>query len=224
MAWATDECAAAVTAAAPGPVTLVVALFAVTRTGLHYLTLDGGNSPRLPSRVPPRERDLEVAARTAAEELVWGAEPYLEQLHTWYGDDEAEDGPVVDVGYLGLLPASPRNDVLPRPAPGLRWVSVDATPRLQPSHSRVAELALERLRYRLRHSNAAVHLLPAEFSLSELQAVYEAILGKTMDKRNFRKWLFSAGMVESTHKERRDGAHRPARLYRFVTHGLQHLE
>jgi 8-oxo-dGTP diphosphatase len=62
----------------------------------------------------------------------------------------------------------------------------------------------------------AASLLDVEFSLSELQQVYEAVQGRELDKRNFRKWVLGSSLVEPTAHYRREGAHRPARLYRFV--------
>jgi len=59
-------------------------------------------------------------------------------------------------------------------------------------------------------------LLPAEFTLSELQALLEAILGRPLDRRNFRRKVREMGLLEATGAARREGAHRPAALYRFV--------
>ena len=73
-----------------------------------------------------------------------------------------------------------------------------------------------RLRNKLAYSNVAYSLLPQEFSLSQLQQSYEAILGRGLDKRNFRKRITSLGIVEATGRYESEGRHRPAQLYRFV--------
>jgi 8-oxo-dGTP diphosphatase len=79
----------------------------------------------------------------------------------------------------------------------------------------VIDYALRRLRAKLEYSNVAYSLLPAEFTLSQLQRVYEAILGRPLDKRNFRKRMLSLGLVEATGHTATEGRHRPAQMYRF---------
>ena len=77
------------------------------------------------------------------------------------------------------------------------------------------DYALRRLQAKLDYSNVAYSLLPEEFSLSELQGTYEAILGRRLDKRNFRKRILSLEIVEATGRVTSVGRHRPAQLYRF---------
>jgi 8-oxo-dGTP diphosphatase len=79
----------------------------------------------------------------------------------------------------------------------------------------IVDYALLRLRAKLGYTTIAFHMLPAEFSLSELQAVYESVLGRALDKRNFRRRINAAGFLEPTGATRREGSHRPARLFRF---------
>jgi 8-oxo-dGTP diphosphatase len=89
-----------------------------------------------------------------------------------------------------------------------------------PGHGDLVTAAVRRLRSLLWHTNAGGCLLPEEFTLSELQALYEAVEGRPLDKRNFRKWVLSNHLVDPTPRERRDGAHRPARLYCFRSREL----
>ena len=79
----------------------------------------------------------------------------------------------------------------------------------------VIDYALHRLRAKLDYSNVAYSLLPAEFTLSQLQRVYEAILARPLDKRNFRKRMLSLGIIEPTGRTTVEGRHRPAQLYAF---------
>src|SRR5256885_582813 len=74
---------------------------------------------------------------------------------------------------------------------------------------------------RLREAPILFELLPAAFTLSELQALAEAILGRGLDRRNFRRKVLEAGVVEPTGGSRREGAHRPAALYRFVPEAFE---
>ena len=77
------------------------------------------------------------------------------------------------------------------------------------------DYALRRLQAKLEYSNVAYSLLPAEFTLSQLQRVYEAILARPLDKRNFRKRILSLGIIEATGRLAAEGRHRPAQLYAF---------
>ena len=71
-----------------------------------------------------------------------------------------------------------------------------------------------RLVAKLGYSTIAFQFMPEKFTLGQLQAVYETISAETIDKRNFRKWVLGLGRIEATGEERRDGQHRPAKLYR----------
>ena len=97
------------------------------------------------------------------------------------------------------------------------WHPVRALPRLAFENERVVRYAEERLRNKLEYTNVAYSLLPEEFTLTEMQGVYEAILGRTIDKRNFRRRVVGLGLVQATGGFRKEGAHRPARLYQFTT-------
>src|SRR5205823_807731 len=88
-------------------------------------------------------------------------------------------------------------------------------PELAFDHAEMVRYGVQRLRYKLEYTNAVYSLLPERFTLSDLQESYEAILGRKLDPRNFRKRILSLGLLASTGEVRRGEAHRPARLYRF---------
>jgi len=92
---------------------------------------------------------------------------------------------------------------------------VDGLTELAFDNNRVIEQAITRVRAKLDYTNIAYGLLPARFTVRELQTTYEAIMEGPLDRRNFRKRMLSAGIIEPTGARRRDGAHRPALLYRF---------
>ena len=91
---------------------------------------------------------------------------------------------------------------------------MDHLPTLMMDHEEIAAYALRRLRYKLEYTAVGFQLLPEQFSLSELQKVYEMILGEKLDKRNFRRRILQAGIIEETN-HLRSGEGRPARLYRY---------
>ena len=103
-----------------------------------------------------------------------------------------------------------------------RWWPVRELPPLAFDHGRILDYSLERLRHKLEYTTVGFQLLPARFSLTELQEVYEAILGKELDKRNFRRKLALLKILRPTREFRR-GGRRPARLFEFVAEHFEKL-
>jgi 8-oxo-dGTP diphosphatase len=172
----------------------------------------------LPGRRVREAEDLEVAARDVLAVVTGLARPrHLEQLATFGRPDRDPRGRVVSVSYLALEPATPSV------ARGARWWPRAELPPLAFDHDDIVASAVERLQARLTYSNVAYGLLEDRFTLSELQAVYESVLGRPVDKRNFRKKVLGLGMVTEAEGMRR-GSHRPAQLYRFAEPGLVLLD
>jgi 8-oxo-dGTP diphosphatase len=93
-------------------------------------------------------------------------------------------------------------------------------PALAFDHDKILKYALERLRNKLSYTTIGFQLLPQKFTLTELQRVYEIILNRPIDKRNFRKKILSENMLTELQETKMDGIHRPARLYQFVGNDL----
>lgn len=139
---------------------------------------------------------------------------FLEQLYTFDASDDGRAEAVV--AYFALvdaLRARLRSELEWRPA----WHAVDRLPDLAFANDRVVSYAVRRLRNKLQYANVAYSLLPDRFTMSELQGVYEAILGEAIDKRNFRRRIEGLGIVRATGQAKKTGAHRPAMLYEFTT-------
>jgi 8-oxo-dGTP diphosphatase len=103
------------------------------------------------------------------------------------------------------------------------FFAVDALPELAYDHGDIISYAHDRLKAKLTYTNAIFAFLPRTFTLTELQSAYEAVLGRELDKRNFRKKFLSLDLITETDEMKREGAHRPARLYRFNTPSLEAL-
>jgi 8-oxo-dGTP diphosphatase len=136
---------------------------------------------------------------------------FLEQLYTF---SDLDGRGSIAVAYFALVDVSAthlatRKEWLPA------WFPIADLPPLAFENERVIDYALRRLRAKLDYSNVAYSLLPEEFSLSQLQSTYEAILSRRLDKRNFRKRIVSLDIVEPTGRLASEGRHRPAQLYRF---------
>jgi 8-oxo-dGTP diphosphatase len=175
----------------------------------------------LPGR---RAREGESLERTALRELkkhVSVRKVYLEQLYSF---GEAHRGPrhVLSVAYYALTPG--RREFRPgNRASDAAWWGIGQLPPLAFDHRRILDYALERLRNKLKYTAAGFELLPRKFTLPELQAMYESILGKKLDKRNFRKKMDLLGILEPLREWRRTGR-KPARLYIFVPKKFEKLE
>lgn len=158
---------------------------------------------------------MDTAAARELEEETALREVYLEQLYT-YGEPHRDPrGRVVTVAYYALIPAgAPVQVEAGSNAGAARWLAVDSLPPLAFDHADILSYALRRLRYKLEYSAVGFELLPAEFTLSEIQHTYEMILGEKLDKRNFRRRILAAGIIEPT-AQVRAGEGRPARLYRY---------
>lgn len=144
---------------------------------------------------------------------------FFEQLCTV--DTVARDprGHAVSVVYLGCgfgldLPGGSQSH---------RFWPVDALPELAFDHAEIIAYARQRLVSKMSYSNAVSGLVDSTFTLSQVQAAYEAVWGRELDKRNFRKKFLSLGLIEETGGFWASGAHRPAKLYRFRSSELEIL-
>lgn len=145
----------------------------------------------------------------------------IEQLYTF--DTVARDprGHAVSVTYMGL-----GRDLVPRESkhtqnPG--FFNVRELPSLAYDHAEIITYAHERLQTKITYTNAVYALLPTLFTLSQLQSAYETIFGRVLDKRNFRKKFLSLDLIHATEELLREGAHRPAKLYKFNSQKLEAL-
>lgn len=146
---------------------------------------------------------------------------YVEQLYTF--DTVARDprGHAVSVTYMGL-----GKDLVPKAGKTTQnpqFYQVTTLPDIAYDHKNIIRYAHERLQSKISYTNAVRGLLDPFFTLSQLQAAYEAILCRPLDKRNFRKKFLSLDLITATNEHVRDGAHRPARLYKFNKKDLEIL-
>lgn len=185
-----------------------VVLFTVHEGSLLVALEHADGIANLPRGVPEPDEALDGAATRVLAEHVGLEERYLEQLYT------ISQGPLdewtITVAYLGLALTGAKGSL-----PVVDWFPATTLPTMAVLDRRIVDYALLRLRAKLGYTTIAFHLLPPIFSLSELQQVYEAVLNRRLDKRNFRRRVQAAAFLEATGKTRREGSHRPARLFRF---------
>jgi 8-oxo-dGTP diphosphatase len=168
----------------------------------------------LPGGFVDMDEDLDQAARRELEEETHLTQVFLEQLFTFGAAGRDPRGRVVSVAYYALVRPDQHPARADSDASEAAWHSVNELPPLAFDHIQVIDKALERLRGKIRYQPVGFELLPTHFTLAQLQSLYEAILGRSLDKRNFRKKLLAFDFLVPLNKFT-SGAHRPARLYRF---------
>lgn len=193
-----------------------VIAFSLREERLHVLLVSAGDAPGQLWEIPGgrilKDQSLEEAASQQLNGLTGLRETYLEQLYTYGEADRGGKDRVISVVYFALLPAG--TAASPAVKDAIRWFPVDALPLLIEDHREVLAYALRRLRYKLEYTAVGFQLLPEAFTLSDLQQTYEMILGEQLDKRNFRRRILEAQIIEPT-GTLRTGEGRPARLYRY---------
>lgn len=167
----------------------------------------------LPGGFVHLEETLDEAARRELAEETGLREVFLEQLHTFGAVERDPRERVVSVAYFALV--KPTAATAATDAAEAEWFPVATIPPLAFDHAEILATALARLRGKLRYEPLGFELLPAKFTLSQLQGLYEAVLGTALDKRNFRKKVLGFDLLVPLNETHRDGAHRPAQLFRF---------
>lgn len=161
------------------------------------------------------EETLEEAARRELEEEAGIRKVFLEQLYTFGEIDRDPRERVVTVAYSALVKLSDHSVRAATDARNAAWFEVSEAPTLAFDHKRILETALTRLQGKVRYQPVGFELLPPKFKLSQLQHLYEAVLERPLDKRNFRKKILGMDLLIELDEIEQDVAHRAARLYRF---------
>jgi 8-oxo-dGTP diphosphatase len=201
-------------------VTVDVVIFTLQEGELRVLLIQRGHWPfegywAIPGGFVEMDESLEEAARRELREETGVSEVLLEQLYAFGDPGRDPRTRVISVAYFSVVSADRLEPCAGTDAADVRWWSMSALPRrLAFDHDKILACALSRLRHKLRYTAVAFEILPKEFTLAELQAAYETILGEKLDKASFRKKLARAEVVDPTGRYRETGG-RPAELYRY---------
>lgn len=169
----------------------------------------------LPGGFVRMDEDLEQAARRELAEETGISKVFLEQLYTFGAVERDPRGRVISVAYYALVNLSEHAVKAATDARNAAWFPVADLPPLAFDHERIVESALQRLKGKVRYQPIGFELLPRKFTLSQLQKLYETVLERELDKRNFRKKVLSLGVLLELNEVQQDVAHRAARLYGF---------
>jgi 8-oxo-dGTP diphosphatase len=170
------------------------------------------------------EESLEEAVRRELQEETGITQLFLEQLYTFGDVDRDPRERVVTVAYYALVKLSDHRIKAATDACDAAWFAVSEARSLAFDHDRIVAAALERLKGKVRYQPIGFELLPPQFTLSQLQRLYETILETPLDKRNFRKKILSMDFLVALDEVQKDVAHRAARLYRFDRKKYQQLQ
>ncbi|QPF82468.1 NUDIX hydrolase [Bradyrhizobium genosp. L] len=209
----------------PRPLTTVdVAIFAILRDALQVLLVQRPRADHEPFpggwALPggfvdvDTDRDLEACAVRKLKDKTGMVSPYLEQLGSWGGADRDPRGWSATHAYFALLPEHAAGRAL---AADAQWFAVEGEkvrPKLAFDHAEILQAAIQRLRAKVEYTSLPAYLMPAEFTLPELQRTFEVVLGRPLEKSAFRTRMLSADLIEPIAKMRK-GPNRPAQLYRL---------
>jgi len=209
-------------------VTVDIVIFTLREGSLQVLLVKRGVPPfegqySIPGGFIRGDESLEEAALRELYEETGVRNMFLEQLYT-FGDPKRDPrGRVITVAYYALIGSDKLSLVAGADAAEAQWFPASSVPPLAFDHKSILDYALERLRNKLEYTTVGFQLLPEKFTLGELQAVYEAILGRPLDKRNFRRKLALLGILTPLREWQRTGR-KPARLFRFAAARFEKLK
>lgn len=201
-------------------VTTDIVIFTIRDSKLQLLLVQRQWEPftgkwALPGGFISMDESLRQCAQRKLDEETGVSGVFLEQLYTFGEPDRDPRERVITVAYYALIPTDKIEIRAATDAEAVGWFAMAELPTVAFDHHKIIRKAKERLAAKLDYSTLAFQFMPKEFTLTELQEVYEIILEEEVDKRNFRKWVLALESIEETGEERRDGRHRPARLYRL---------
>ncbi len=195
-------------------------VFGFDEAELKVLLIRRGLAPfkgkwALPGGFVRVDETLDEAARRELSEETGLSKVFLEQLYTFGEVKRDPRERVVSVAYYALVKSAEHPATGATDADEAGWFSAANPPPLAFDHAEILATALERLRGKVRYEPIGFELLPAKFTLSQLQHLYETVLQAPLDKRNFRKKIQGMGLLIPLDEQTRTGAHRPAQLFRF---------
>jgi 8-oxo-dGTP diphosphatase len=200
-------------------VTVDLAVFTIRESRLSLLLIRRGREPfkgdwALPGGFVRINEPLREAAARELEEETGLKDVYLKQIGA-FGDPERDPRErVISIAYFAVVDSSRLRLAAGTDSDEARWWQFSELPRLAFDHHDIVASAHAAVREELQDSLIAFQFLAPEFTLTELQQVHEAIGGEPLDKRNFRKWAVSQNVIKSIGRQKREGQHRPAALYR----------
>jgi 8-oxo-dGTP diphosphatase len=169
----------------------------------------------LPGGFVLEKENLEEGVSRELEEETNIKNIFLEQIGA-YGEVKRDPrGRVITIAFLALIDGEKVKLHASTDAELAKWHEIDNLSGLAFDHKKIIEDGLKKLRQKIKNSSVAFQIMPDKFTLTDLQKTYEAVLGESLDKRNFRKKILEENILKELNENRMIGAHRPAKLYSF---------
>ncbi|NQD70337.1 NUDIX hydrolase [Sphingobacterium shayense] len=172
----------------------------------------------LPGFFVEKDEEMEDAVKRILYEHTGLKDIFMEQLGAFAGVKRHPQGRIMTVAFSTIVKY---DDVKSKIKPTTtymrqaRWFPIDKLPDLAFDHNQIIQKSLQSLKNSINYSTAIYELLPEKFTLTQLQQVYEAVLGKSLDKRNFRKKIANTGFLKELPEVQKGVSYRAARLYKF---------
>jgi len=161
------------------------------------------------------DETLEQAALRELQEETGIHDLFLEQLYTFGDINRDPRDRTITVAYYALINLVEQEILAATDAREANWFAISAIPKLAFDHDQILQTAIARLRGKIRYEPIGFELLPKKFTLTQLQKLYEIVLARQLDKRNFRKKILSMDLLIDTNELETGVSHRAAKLYRF---------
>lgn len=199
----------------------LASIFTIDKGSLKILLMRKQSEPYrnywiLPGDILSKHETAETNIENAIYDKMGLPEIYLEQCQTYTKPDRDPEERIIALTYLGLVDNTlvqfkreKREDYI------TEWFPIEELPKIAYDHEEIITNSINHLRKKLVNSNILKILFPSDFTLPELQRLYEQILGKKLDRRNFRKKFINLGLIEDTGYKNEGAAGRPAKLYRL---------
>lgn len=163
----------------------------------------------------PEQQDLDEFAKELLFQATGLNDVYLQQINAFGSLDRVPYTRVITIGYYALINPDYYNLKQSNLAKSLQWFNLNELPTLCFDHEIIIQQALNKLIQEVMYHPVGFHLLPEKFTLTEIQSLYEVILNKKMDTRNFRKKLAKMDLLIDSGEKQQNVAHRAAKLYQF---------
>lgn len=199
----------------------LVSIFTIDKGSLKILLMKKQSEPYrnywiLPGDILSKQETAEENIKNAIYDKMGLSEIYLEQCQTYTNPTRDPEERIIALTYLGLVDNTlvqfkreKREEYI------TEWFPIEELPKIAYDHEEIINTSIKHLRKKLVNSNILKILFPSDFTLPELQRLYEQILGKKLDRRNFRKKFINLGLIEDTGDKNEGAAGRPAKLYRL---------
>lgn len=199
----------------------LVSIFTVENGNIKVLLMKKKTDPYrgywiLPSGILNSKETIEDNVGSIINQKLGYPEMYLEQGHIFSSLDRDPDERIIGVSYLALIDSKTLEiKKEERPDLDLQWFNISDIPKMGYDHEIIVTDSIKLLSKKLLNSRVLKNLFPSDFTLPEIQRVYEQILGRELDRRNFRKKFINLGLVTDTGDKNIGGNGRPGKLYRF---------